>query len=108
MKDQKLGFFMARKSDGTSLYITKDLALARRKFEDFKVDRSVYVVGNEQNFHFKQLFHALQLMGFPHADNCVHLSYAHVKLAEGKMSSRQGNTVTFQSLIEMVQNEINQ
>ena len=56
MTDKKLGFFMARKSNGTTPYITKDLALAKVKFNDFDIDRSIYVVGSEQNFHFKQLF----------------------------------------------------
>ena len=91
----KLGFFMARKSDGTTPYITKDLALARRKFEDFHIEKSIYIVGSEQNFHFQQLFKALELMGFPQAKDCYHLSYAHVKLPEGKMSSRSGNVLPF-------------
>ena len=55
MSEDKLGFFMARKSDGSTPYITKDLALARRKFEDFQIEHSIYVVGSEQNFHFQQL-----------------------------------------------------
>lgn len=102
LEDYNLGYFMARKSDGTSLYITKDLALARRKFEDFKIDRSIYVVASEQNFHFKQLFKALELMGFEKAGHCYHLSYAHVTLPEGKMSSRSGNIIPFNKLVEMV------
>ena len=95
MEDVKLGFFMARKSDGTTPYITKDLALARRKFEGFDIERSLYVVGNEQKFHFQQLFEALKRMGFKQADQCYHLSYGHVVRSEGKMSSRTGNTFTF-------------
>lgn len=106
MQEKKLGFFMARKSDGSTLYITKDLALARLKFEQFKIDRSIYVVGDEQNFHFKQLFYALELMGFKQAAQCYHLSYGMVVRPEGKMSSRAGNSFTFLQLIDLVNTEI--
>ena len=108
MSEWKLGFFMARKSDGTTLYITKDLALARVKFEQFRIDRSIYVVASEQNFHFKQLFKALELMGFEQADQCHHLSYAHVKLPDGKMSSRKGTAVNFNDLISLIQNQLDE
>lgn len=107
MADKKLGFFMARKSDGTTLYITKDLALAKVKFNDFDIDRSIYVVGSEQNFHFKQLFYALEKMGFPQASQCYHLSYGMVVRPDGKMSSRVGNSFTFLQLRELVVSEIN-
>ncbi len=106
LSDYKLGFFMARKSDGTTPYITKDLALARRKFEDFHIEKSIYVVGSEQNFHFEQLFKALELMGFKQAKDCFHLSYAHVKLPEGKMSSRSGNVLSFAFLRENLLKEL--
>jgi arginyl-tRNA synthetase len=106
MSDKKLGFFMARKSDGTTLYITKDLALAKVKFNDFDIDRSIYVVGSEQNFHFKQLFYALEKMGFKQADQCYHLSYGMVVRPDGKMSSRAGNSFTFLQLIQLVTEEI--
>lgn len=102
----RLGFFMARKSDGTIPYITKDLVLARRKFDGFKVDRSIYVVGSEQNFHFEQLFKALELMGFPQAKDCFHLSYAHVRLPEGKMSSRSGTMLSFAFLRDKLLEEL--
>jgi arginyl-tRNA synthetase len=107
MQDKKLGFFMARKSDGTTPYITKDLALAEVKFNDFNIDRSIYVVGSEQNFHFKQLFYALERMGFPQASQCYHLSYGMVVRPDGKMSSRAGNSFTFLQLINLVVEEIN-
>ncbi len=106
MSDKKLGFFMARKSDGTTLYVTKDLALAKVKFNDFKIDKSIYVVANEQNFHFKQLFYALEKMGFEKAKDCYHLSYGMVVRPDGKMSSRSGNSFTFLQLINLVQDEI--
>jgi arginyl-tRNA synthetase len=108
MSDKKLGFFMARKSDGTTLYITKDLALAKVKFNDFTIDRSIYVVGSEQNFHFRQLFYALEKMGFEQALQCYHLSYGMVVRPDGKMSSRAGNSFTFLQLINLVIEEINQ
>lgn len=107
MSDKKLGFFMARKSDGSTPYITKDLALARVKFNDFDIDRSIYVVGSEQIFHFKQLFYALEQMGFEQAKQCYHLSYGLVVRPEGKMSSRAGNSITFLQLINLVAAEIN-
>jgi arginyl-tRNA synthetase len=106
MSDKKLGFFLARKTDGTTLYITKDLALAKVKFNDFNIDRSIYVVGSEQNFHFKQLFYALEKMGFKQADKCYHLSYGMVVRPDGKMSSRAGNSFTFLQLIQLVTEEI--
>ena len=107
MSDKKLGFFLARKSDGTTLYITKDLALAKVKFNEYAIDRSIYVVGSEQNFHFKQLFYALERMGFPQATKCYHLSYGMVVRPDGKMSSRAGNSFTFLQLINLVIEEIN-
>ncbi len=106
MSDKKLGFFMARKSDGTTLYITKDLALAKVKFNQFNIQKSIYVVGSEQNFHFKQLFYALEKMGFSAAKDCYHLSYGMVVRPEGKMSSRAGNSFTFLQLIKIVQDEV--
>ncbi len=106
MSDKKLGFFMARKSDGTTLYATKDLALAKVKFNDYEIDRSIYVVGSEQNFHFKQVFYALEKMGFKQAEKCYHLSYGMVVRPEGKMSSRAGNSFTFLQLITLVIEEI--
>lgn len=107
MSEKKLGFFMARKSDGTTLYATKDLALADVKFNQFHIDRSIYVVGSEQNLHFKQVFFALEKMGFAQASKCYHLSYGMVVRPEGKMSSRSGNSFTFLQLINLVIEEIN-
>ena len=97
-KTGKLGFFLALKADGTSLYATKDLALAQIKFNAFKVEEAVYVVGAEQSLHLKQVFYALRLLGFQQAKHCHHLAYGLVVLPEGKMSSRAGNAPTFSSL----------
>ena len=94
----KLGFFLVLKADGTTLYATKDLALAQVKFRDFGIERSVYVVGAEQTLHFRQVFKALELLGYPQARQCHHLSYGLVVLPEGKMSSRAGNVILFSRL----------
>jgi arginyl-tRNA synthetase len=95
LSQDKLGFMIARKRDGNTLYATKDLALAKRKFEEFKIDKSIYVVADEQNHHFKQVFKTLEKMGFPQASQCYHLTYGLVMLPEGKMSSRAGTTIPF-------------
>src|SRR3989338_763556 len=88
------------RSDGTSVYITQDLYLAKLKYQDFRMDRSVYVVGSEQNYHFKVLFTLLKKLKVPSADACYHLSYGMVYLPEGKMKSREGNVVDADDLIE--------
>lgn len=105
LKQFGLDEFVILRSDGTALYSTKDLALAKRKFEDFKIDLSLYVVGSEQKFYFKQLFKTLELMGFSQAKRCYHLSYELVMLEEGKMSSREGNIVLYSELKEFVKKE---
>jgi len=84
-----------RKSDGTTPYITKDFELAARKFDEYKIDTSIYVVGVEQSTHFKQLFKILELYGFKQAKKCYHVAYELVMLKEGKMGSREGNAVLY-------------
>jgi len=101
-----LGFMLVRKRDGNTLYATKDLVLARRKFEKFKVKKSIYVVAAEQNLHFRQVFKALELMGFALAKNCHHLSYGLVMLPEGKMSSRQGTGISLVDLRASIETEL--
>ncbi|SMF54723.1 arginine--tRNA ligase [Pseudobacteriovorax antillogorgiicola] len=98
LKDDKLGFVILRKRDGNTLYATKDLALARRKYSEFEIIKSIYVVASEQNLHFKQVFKTLEKMGFEQAKDCYHLSYGMVVLPDGKMSSRKGNVITFKEL----------
>ena len=99
--DQKL----VLRSDGTSVYITQDLGTADLKFKDFGMDQSVYVVGNEQDYHFVVLFHILKKMGRPYAKGLYHLSYGMVDLPSGKMKSREGTVVDADELItEMIQN----
>ncbi|MDQ2690469.1 MAG: arginine--tRNA ligase, partial [Chloroflexota bacterium] len=100
--DEKLGLTKEKyrtmvilRSDGTSLYSTKDLALAKQKFEQYHVDRSIYVVDFRQSLHFQQVFKILELWGFPQAAKCYHLSYGYVTLPEGAMSARRGRVVLF-------------
>lgn len=106
LKEEKLGFVIVRKSDGNTTYATKDLALARRKFGEFKIKKSIYVVASEQNLHFKQVFRTLEKMGFAQAKECYHLSYGMVVGPDGKMSSRKGNTIMFQQLRELLGDEL--
>lgn len=95
-----LPFFLLLRSNGTGLYSTKDLALAQKKFEEFGIDRSVYVVDASQRLHFQQVFKTLELMGFEQAKDSHHLSYGMVTLPDGKMSSRKGNVILLSTLRE--------
>lgn len=99
---EHMPFFMLRKSDGTGLYATKDLALARMKFEEYGIDRSIYVVDARQSDHFKQVFLTLKKMGFAQADLCEHVGYEMVELPDGAMSSRKGNVILFRALREQL------
>jgi arginyl-tRNA synthetase len=81
------------RSDGTSVYITQDLALAKLRYDDFKFDELVYVVANEQNYHFRVLFGVLKILGYPFAGHCHHFAYGMVNLTSGKMKSREGAVV---------------
>ena len=87
------------RGDGTTLYMTQDLYLAKKKFSDLKCDSSLYVVGSEQNLHFQQLFAVLDLLGEKFAKDCSHLSYGMVNLPEGKMKSREGKVVDADDLV---------
>ena len=100
--DEKLGLTKEKyrtavilRSDGTTLYLTKDLALAKVKFDQYHVDRSIYVVDFRQDLHFQQAFKILEMWGFPQAAKCYHLSYNYVTLPEGAMSARLGTVILF-------------
>jgi arginyl-tRNA synthetase len=93
--DQKL----VLRADGTSVYITQDLGTAQLKYDDFKMDESIYVVGNEQDYHFKVLFLILQKLGKSWAQGLYHLSYGMVDLPSGKMKSREGTVVDADDLM---------
>jgi arginyl-tRNA synthetase len=105
--DEKLGLTREKyrtmvilRSDGTALYSTNDLALAKQKFEQYHVDRSIYVVDFRQSLHFQQVFKILELWGFPQAAKCYHLSYGYVTLPEGAMSARRGRVVLFKEVYD--------
>jgi arginyl-tRNA synthetase len=106
LSEDKLGFCMLLKSDGTGLYATKDLELAKRKFQDFQIERSIYVVDVRQALHFAQVFKVLEKLGFEQAKNCVHLQYNFVELPDGAMSSRKGNIVAITDLIQKMKSMI--
>ncbi len=106
LEDDKLGFCLLLKSDGTGLYATKDVELARKKFEDFNIEKNIYVVDNRQSLHFKQVFKVLEKLGHKQAKNCYHLQYEMVELPDGAMSSRKGNIVPLQELIDQMQDTI--
>jgi len=91
-----------RRADGTSLYITQDIGTAQKRFEDFGQDRMIYVVGNEQEYHFQVLFEVLDLLEASYANQCYHLSYGMVDLPHGKMKSREGNVVDADDLMNEV------
>ncbi len=97
--DQKL----LLRGDGTSVYMTQDLGTAFRRWEDNSLDEMIYVVGNEQNYHFEVLKLVLKKLGYDWSDNIYHLSYGMVELPEGKMKSREGTVVDADDLVaEMI------
>ena len=105
--DEKLGLTKEKyrtnvilRKDGTTLYLTKDLALAKVKFEQYHVDRSIYVVDSRQALHLQQAFAILKLWGFPQAEKCYHLGYGFVSLPEGAMSARRGRVVLFKDVAD--------
>ncbi len=100
LKKDKYRTAVILRSDGTTLYLTKDLALAKLKFEEYGVDRSIYVVDNRQSLHFQQVFKILELWGFEQARQCYHLAYGFVSLPEGAMSSRAGRLVLFKDVAD--------
>jgi arginyl-tRNA synthetase len=105
--DEKLGLTKEKyrtnillRSDGTTLYLAKDLALAKIKFEQYQVDRSIYVVDVRQSLHLQQAFAILKLWGFKQAEKCFHLAYGFVSLPEGAMSARRGRVVLFKEVYD--------
>ena len=93
------------RGDGTSVYITQDLGTAERRFSEYRLDSHVYVVGNEQDYHFQVLKLILGKLGFPWASQIYHLSYGMVELPEGKMKSREGTVVDADDLMEKMYEE---
>jgi arginyl-tRNA synthetase len=102
LKEEGFGEKVLLRGDGTSIYMTQDLYLAKLKYEKYKLDKSIYVVGNEQNYHFQVLFTILKKLGYDF-QGLKHLSYGLVNLPEGRMKSREGTIVDADDLIEEVQ-----
>jgi arginyl-tRNA synthetase len=99
--DQKI----VQRRDGTAVYITQDIGLAVERYDEFRADRSVYVVGDEQNYHFKVLKLICQKLGLPSADGIFHLSYGMVELPTGRMKTREGTVVDADEILDEMHRE---
>ncbi len=104
LSEEGLDEKLVLRADGTSVYITQDLGTAIKRFQDFDIDSHIYVVGNEQDYHFQVLFLILKKLGHEWADRLYHLSYGMVELPEGKMKSREGTVVDADDLMEEMTN----
>ncbi len=100
LSDEGMDEKLVLRGDGTSVYITQDMGTADLKYKDFELDRSIYVVGNEQDYHFQVLKLILKKLGRPYADGIYHMSYGMVDLPTGKMKSREGTVVDADDLIQ--------
>lgn len=100
LTDEGLDEKLVLRKDGTSVYITQDIGLAQRKYDEFKMDKSIYVIGDEQNYHMKVLQLICKKLQLPYADDIYHLSYGMVELPTGKMKSREGTVVDADELID--------
>jgi arginyl-tRNA synthetase len=100
LRDEGLDEKLVLRSDGTSVYITQDIGTAELKYKDYACDKGIYVVGNEQDYHFKVLFLILQKLGKSWAEGLYHLSYGMVDLPSGKMKSREGTVVDADDLMQ--------
>jgi arginyl-tRNA synthetase len=100
LTNKKLDKKVLLRPDGTALYITQDINMARLRYKDFKFDKMIYVVGNEQQYHFKVLFEVFKALKFNFAKKCYHFSYGMIALPEGKMKSREGTVIDADDLIE--------
>lgn len=103
LEDQRLNDKVLLRGDGTSLYATNDLALTEYKFEKFKLEKAIWVVANEQDLYFRQLFKIFEKLGRKWAKNCFHLSYGYVSLTTGKMKSREGTVIDADNLVKEVE-----
>lgn len=102
LTDEGLDKKLLLRADGTSVYITQDLGTAVKRFKDFDIDMLIYVVGNEQDYHFKVLFAILKKLGYEWAERLYHLSYGMVELPHGKMKSREGTVVDADDLMQQM------
>lgn len=90
---------IVQRKDGTSVYITQDIGLAQQKYDEYKIDKSIYVIGDEQNYHMKVLKLIAEKLNLPNAENIYHLSYGMVELPTGKMKSREGTVVDADDIV---------
>lgn len=102
LADAKLDEKIVLRSDGTSVYLTQDLGTAHLRYEDFGVDAMIYVVGDEQNYHFEVLFETLKRLGEPYAERLRHVSYGMIDLTTGRMKGREGTIVDADDLMNEV------
>lgn len=100
LTDKNLDEKLVLRGDGTSVYMTQDIGLAKQKFEEYHLDKSIYVIGDEQLYHMKVLKEICRKLGMPFADNIFHLSYGMVELTTGKMKSREGTVVDADELVD--------
>ncbi|MDY3858414.1 MAG: arginine--tRNA ligase, partial [Muribaculaceae bacterium] len=100
LTDAGLDHKLLLRADGTSVYMTQDIGTAKLRFRDYPIDRMIYVVGNEQNYHFQVLSLLLDRLGFKWGKDLVHFSYGMVELPEGKMKSREGTVVDADDLMD--------
>lgn len=99
LEEYKLGTALIKKSDGSSLYITRDIAAAVYRKENYDFYKNIYVVATQQNLHFHQLFKIIELMGYDWANQCVHVPFGMVRLEEGTMSTRHGRVVFLEDVL---------
>jgi arginyl-tRNA synthetase len=104
LTDEGLDKKIVRRKDGTSVYMTQDIGLAVDKYDQYKIDESIYVVGDEQNYHFKVLRFICEKLGLPYAKAIYHLSYGMVELPTGKMKSREGTVVDADDIVDEMTN----
>jgi len=105
LPDEKTPILL-RKQDGTTLYATRDVAAAEYRWEHYRFDRSLYVVGREQSLHFRQLFKLLALAGHDWASRCQHVPYGHVRISGKKAGTRLGNVVLMRNVFDIMQDEV--
>ncbi|MCK4748778.1 MAG: arginine--tRNA ligase, partial [Bacteroidales bacterium] len=108
LEDEGLDHKLLLRSDGTSVYMTQDVGTAHQRYEEYEFDSHIYVVGNEQNYHFQVLAIILKKLGYTWSDRLFHLSYGMVELPEGKMKSREGKVVDADDLMDEMESTARQ
>lgn len=106
LDEQKMSPCLIRKGDGASLYATRDLASAWYRMEDLKADINLYVVGQDQNLYFKQLFAVLEKMNMPWAKNCHHVNFGMYRFKDSKISSRKGNVILLEDILDQAYKKV--